>query len=306
MIYMESSGWKRDEAPPSAREWRARAIEDLTQARDGGLKGGDLEYCLASLAVAEGQPQKAVTLLSKLLEGNDKREEHYKLRGEAQFLLAEGASPEIRSDLLKRSLADFAEAIRMRPNYHQAYRRRGGLQFLTGHTDECLADLQAGLQMNPGDSTALSDLGTYFQRTNRIDAALDYFARALQADPDNFRALNNRSSIRMAQKDYAAARADLERALKISPDHVAGIFNLAVARDALGDTEEAIRLLSTILARQTAFARGFHARAVLRHKLGRWAEALDDLEKASGIDPANYQTACRPYIDDCRKKLGRP
>jgi len=306
MAYMESSGWRREEIPPAAREWRSRAIEDLAKARDGGLKGGDFEFCLASLAVAEAQPQKAITILSKLIDGPEKREEHYRLRGEAQFLLAEGASAEDQSDLLKRSLADFAEAIRLRPNYHQAYRRRGGLQFLVGRTDECLADLQSGLRMNPSDSTALSDLGTYFQRTNRADMALDYYARALQADPDNFRALNNRSSLWMSRKNYAAAKEDIERALKISPDHVAGNFNLATVRDAMGQTEEAIRLLTTILARQATFARGYYTRAVFRYKLGRWAEALDDLEKASGIDPKEYQASCRPYIEDCRKRLGRP
>ncbi len=305
VTFMASAGWRREEAPPEVRKWRDLAVEDLTRARRAGLTGNDLEYCEASLALAEGKAQRAITLLSKLLEGAAKNEEHFKLRGDAHFVLSGDATGEERLDLPNRALRDFSEAIRLRPNYHEAYRHRGAVYFLAGKGDECLADLQAGLRMNPADSAALSDLGTYFQRTKRPDAALDYYARALQADPDNFRALSNRSSIRMAQKDYAAARADLEHALKVNPDHVAGIFNLAATRDAMGDTEEAIRLVSTVLARQPMFARGYWSRAVFRYKLGRWAEALDDLEKAVGIDPANYEAVCRPHLEDCRKRLGR-
>ncbi len=306
MAYILPAGWRRDDAPESVRRWIEQAIEDLRKARESGLKGGELEYCDASLALAEEKSQQAVSILTRTIDGGARKEEYYKLRGDALSVLGLKASgAEAQLDLANRALRDYTEAIRMRVNYHDAYRYRAALYFQVGHKDECLADLQWGLRMDPADSVALSDLGTYFQRTARPDDALAYYGRALEIDPDNLRALSNRATIKTERKDYAGARADLERALKVNPDSIPATVNLAAVRDYEGQTEEAVALLSKVLARQTMFSRGYFMRGVYRYKLQRWAEALDDLEKASGIDPATYAASTRTLQEELRKRLGR-
>jgi serine/threonine protein kinase/Tfp pilus assembly protein PilF len=307
MAYILPTGLHREDAPPRVRAWIEQSLDDLRKARDRGLKGADLEFCLASIAFAEDRPQEAVSILTRAIDAGARREEFHKLRGDAYTALGQKAgSPDARLQIANLALAEYTEAIRMRPNFLEAYRYRADLYFRTDHRVEWLADLRAGLRMNPNDSNALSDFAAYLHRSNRPDEALDYYARALAADPDNFRALSNRASIKLERKDTAGARADLERALAVNPDYTAGIINLAACRDLMGETVEAIDLVSKVIARQPTMARAFYTRGFLRYKLGRWSEALDDLEKAAGIDPAGLGPSTRSIQDEIRKKLGRP
>jgi len=73
----------------------------------------------------------------------------------------------------------------------------------------------------------------------------------------------------------------------------------------MGETEEAVKIFSSVLSGHSLFARGYYYRGVFQFKLNRWAEALEDLEKAVGISPAEYEASGRTYLEECRKRLGR-
>ena len=306
MAYILPTGWRREDAPETVRRWIEQAIDDLKKAREGGLKGGDLEYCDASLAFAEDRPQQAASILTRTIDGGAPKEEFFKLRGDANTLLFKKATgTETQLDFANRALRDYTEAIRMRANYHEAYRSRAALFFSVGRLDPCLADLKWGIQMDPAASTAHSDLGTYFQHTRRPEEALNCYARALELDPENIRALSNRAAIKTERRDYPGARADLESALKVNPDSIPATLNLSAVLDFQGDTEAAVGLLSKVLARQPMLARGYYMRGVYQNKLKRWAEALDDLEKAAGIEPREFEASTAPLVAELRKRLGK-
>jgi tetratricopeptide (TPR) repeat protein len=302
--HMAAAGWKREEVPAGVRRWAEQAGRDFRRARDLGASADDLVYLEAALAFTEENPSRTVSLLDRLAADGARREEVFKLRGDARGQLAARAtSAEDRADLVEDAIADYSEAIRLRANYPAALRMRGAAYFMTGRGPEARADFEAGLRISPDDAEALSDLGTYLLRTGDPERALEHYDRAIAADPACFRALTNRASLRMKRRDLAGARTDLDAALRVEPNHRAALYNLAALEDQEGRSAEAIRILDGVLRLDDRFAIGFHARGVIRFKQRDWSRALDDLEKAAALDPRPMDPSTRAAMEECRARL---
>ena len=73
------------------------------------------------------------------------------------------------------ALADYTEAIRLDPDFAQAYYERGIVHFERGNTDEALADYTEAIRLNPGFANA------YFNRTYVRAARHDFRGAVLDA-----------------------------------------------------------------------------------------------------------------------------
>jgi tetratricopeptide (TPR) repeat protein len=286
--------------PPDVAAWQEKAVADFKKARDIGNLGEELELVKAQLALAEDRPDDVLSILTKLIDGGSKKEDYFKLRGDAwrkkSFL-------ERQKSYTERALEDYTEAIRICANYYSARRFRGALYFELGRLEEAWKDFEEGMRINPTDSFALCDVGTFLDRTDRKAEALEYYQKAIDANPRNYRAWSNRGTVRMGRKDYAGARQDFQKALEIHPHYIPARNNLAIAHFYEGDEAGALRLLDEVIRDNPGVANAVWTRGQIHYQRGRWREAIADFEKAAEADPRLSDDAQR-YIDDCRKRLG--
>jgi tetratricopeptide (TPR) repeat protein len=77
-----------------------------------------------------------------------------------------------------RALADFTRAIELRPNYPTAYNNRGVVYMAGGHAERGIPDFDRALELNPTFRNAYVNRGNARLRLLRIGAALDDFHRA--------------------------------------------------------------------------------------------------------------------------------
>lgn len=77
------------------------------------------------------------------------------------------------------------EAIRIKPDYSQAYFNLGLLAIKRGEYKRAMADLYQASQLDPLNFEALFYLGTALQELGQHDAAIESFRRALAINPDN-------------------------------------------------------------------------------------------------------------------------
>jgi len=300
-----TASWMKGELPAYLLADRDQARADFSKARDLSPSKNELAFLQVCLDIAEERYDQAIQGATAAIPAAEHPEEFYKLRGDAHAIRAmEGGAPQGRAEDLGRSVLDFSEAIRLRPNYAEACRWRGAAQWLLGRTQESMADFQAVLRMNPSDSLALGDMGTAYHKANKDDLALDFFGRAIAADPDNLRALTNRGSILLQEGRLVDARRDLERAIQINPRHLAAQYNLSVALYKQGELNAALQRLDEILERQPKFVQALAIRGVVNAELSRWEEGLEDCERAVALD-RSFEAQLRPSIEKCRKRLGR-
>jgi tetratricopeptide (TPR) repeat protein len=299
-----TGGWTEQTLPEELQQGRRQANEDFLKARSLGASEGDLPYLEACIAFAEWRYERAIERLTQGLPAAARPEEFLVLRGNAALLLSVGAKDRSEQQkLLVQSVEDFTQALRLRANYIEALRRRGGSLWFQGRRPEALADLQSVLRLTPENSQALSDLGTYYQRSGQNEQALQYFERAIAADARNFRAYGNRASLRLGQNRPADAARDADQALKIRPEYISAGINRAVASYRMGDPVEALRRLDEILARSPRFSGARTTRAAIYLDSGRWKEALADYEQVVAEVPSEAERL-RPPMEACRARLG--
>lgn len=77
----------------------------------------------------------------------------------------------------------FDRAIRIKPDYAEAWNRRALLFFNEGHYDEAIADLEVALQYEPRHFGAWTGLGMIFESIEAPNAALKAYRKVLEIHP---------------------------------------------------------------------------------------------------------------------------
>src|SRR6185312_13410079 len=89
----------------------------------------------------------------------------------------------IRDDA--RALADYDEAIRLKPVYDRAFVGRGALKLTGGETENAIADLDEAVRLNPRNVAALMNRATAHLVAYQPRNAFDDFSRAIAIESRN-------------------------------------------------------------------------------------------------------------------------
>jgi len=87
---------------------------------------------------------------------------------------------------LDSSKKDFERAIKMDPNYADAYNNLGAVEYQDHRLKPAIKRYQQAIALNPAFATYHSNLGTAYLERKEFDKAAAEYARALQIDPDIF------------------------------------------------------------------------------------------------------------------------
>jgi lipoprotein NlpI len=79
---------------------------------------------------------------------------------------------------MPKAIADFSEAIRLRPAYAYAYNNRGVAYMASGYPDQALSDFNRAIQLQPDFPQAYSNRGNAYLRLGHIFLAVEDFSRA--------------------------------------------------------------------------------------------------------------------------------
>ena len=77
-------------------------------------------------------------------------------------------------------MADLTQAIRLNPNYADAYYNRGNVYRNQEKWDLAVADLTQAIRLNPNDADAYKNRGFVYYRLGDINKARQDFQRAAQ------------------------------------------------------------------------------------------------------------------------------
>jgi tetratricopeptide (TPR) repeat protein len=118
-------------------------------------------------------------------------------------LAAEGAS---KGDL-DLAIADYTEAIRLKPDYATAYANRGTCYQFKYDLDRAIADFTEALRLNPTDTFALGNRAAVLSTVKQYDRALADYDEAIGLEPDYAGHYEGRGLTykRMGQDDLAKA-----------------------------------------------------------------------------------------------------
>jgi tetratricopeptide (TPR) repeat protein len=118
---------------------------------------------------------------------------------------------------LVAAIASFSDAIRLHPQYPNAWWGRADAYSTRGEYDAAIADYTEALKLLPNDAEFLNNRAMARFHKRDLDAALADAEAAVTADPKSAPAYDTRAQILAAKGDYTRAIADYDEALRIAP-----------------------------------------------------------------------------------------
>src|SRR5271156_6350217 len=110
------------------------------------------------------------------------------------------------------ALASFSEAIRLEPDFAEAYCARGTLK----SDSEALSDYDKAIRLDPRFAAAYSNRAIARENLGNQAGAMADYDRAIELDPHFSDAFDNRAGLKAMHHNYSGAIQDYTQAIKVN------------------------------------------------------------------------------------------
>ena len=201
------------------------------------MKKTPQQYIDAELAIKNGQIDKAIRLLDRLVDAAPLNISYRLKRGEAHF---------IKEDF-QTGLRDFAKAVELDHKNIQAVINFGAALIRCNQPHEAKEILDYALELDPNSFDAYINLCNVFQFLHKPDEALRSAMRAIEIRPDHFLAFNNLGTALGDLNLINESREAFQTAHELNPQYLPSIINLAQLHVKQADYEKAQKLYEAAL-----------------------------------------------------------
>ena len=276
-INAEAAGANPDKA--------SEAVESVQQNPDSSPI--DRAVADALLLQQQGKIEKAIEkwrAVALVAEGRDND-----LAARAWFsvgyLFQKESEAEANALKLEEAIAAYDDAIRLNPNYAEAYNNRGVAKDALGQHDGAIADFDEAIRLKSDFAEAYNNRGAAKNALGRHNAAIANCDEAIRLSPDYAEAYNNRGNAKDALGRHEAAIADFDEAIRLRPDYAEVYNNRGNVKDALGRHEAAIADFDEAIRLRPDFAKAYYNRAIAKGQLDQYEYAIADFDEAIRLKP---------------------
>lgn len=170
------------------------------------------------------------------------------------------------SERLNLAIAEYREAIRLRPDFYLAHLNLANALLKQNKFSEMILPARQAVQLNPGSVDAHFILGVALTKTVHIDEGIEYFIKAAKLAPDYFDAHLNLGVAWAEKGKFDKAVECFEHARDLQPNNPIVHMMLAKSLEAQGRTERAISELREFLRLKPGDP---EAQEILRNLTGR-------------------------------------
>ena len=171
--------------------------------------------------------------------------EAYYNRGLNYYLLGAQQLPLISATLnFTNAIQNYNEAIKLNPNYAEAYNKRGLAFSMLGEPRlllQTIEDYKKALELKPDYAEVYLSLGNlHLVVFKEYKEAVECYDVAIELKPDYSEAYNNRGAAYFELKKYEQAISDATKAIELDPSHAATAYQMrGESYKKLGDKEKA-------------------------------------------------------------------
>ncbi len=179
----------------------------------------------------------------------------------------------------------YGEAIRLQPDFAEAFNNRGELRRRQGDIDAALKDLADAIRLKPDLAEAFYNRGIARRALGDLEGALRDYTEAIRMHPDFADAFVNRGIARYDQGDMAGALQDYNEAIRLKPDYAYPFTGRGNVRYSKGDPDGALQDYNEAIRLKPDYAYPFNGRGIVRYGKGDLDGALKDYNEAIRLEP---------------------
>lgn len=187
----------------------------------------------------------------------------------------------------KKSIRDYSRAIEIAPDMALAWAWRAGAHSDLGDDDRAIADATEAIRLNSGIPLSYIARGNACLNKLMVNEALTDFDRAIQLNDEVPAAFESRSRAWLAVEEWKRAYQDASTALKLNPASSTGYNNRASALIQVERWKEALADIDGAARLKPDDVNIRSNRSLILSKLGKFDEALTEADKGAKQDPKN-------------------
>ncbi|AVH70043.1 tetratricopeptide repeat protein [Nostoc sp. 'Lobaria pulmonaria (5183) cyanobiont'] len=271
---------------PDFFDWRSGLFdfpidaETLKQESSRILQDGDYEKYLT--LTPKERTQKILEIQELLAEN------HQVTSSQAELLLELGNLHFAGQDNTK-AIASYDQALKIKPDKHEAWYNRGNALDDLGRTEEAIASYDQALKFKPDDHQAWYNRGNALGNLGRIEEAIACYDKAVKIKPDLHEAWYNRGITLDELGRNEEAIESYNQALEFKLDYHQTLNNRGIALRKLGRNKEAIASYDKALEIKPDYSRALYNKACCYALQGNIEQALENLQKAIVISPDQWR-----------------
>jgi tetratricopeptide (TPR) repeat protein len=205
---------------------------------------------------------------------------------------------------LNQGLSDANKAIQLNPRLGIGYFARAYVYSEKNDYDRAIADYTEAIRLNPNFAPAYNNRGIRYSEKNDNDRAIADFTEAIRINPNYSTAYISRGNAFYDKKDYDRAIADYTEAIRINPNYSNAYNNRGDAYYNKKEYDRAIADYNEAIRLNPNSAGYYNNRGNAFYDKKDYDKAIADYEAALRIDP-NY-TKAKNNLENARKaKAGR-
>jgi len=200
------------------------------------------------------------------------------------------------SDDSNEKIRCYNQAIKLQPDFVEAYNNRGNAYAKLKYWQVALVDHNRAIELRPGDALPYINRGVTYHEMKDYPAALVDYSCAIELQPDFAEAYNNRGNTYVAMEDYPAALTDLNRAIELNPKYANAYNNRGKTHAKMKEFPTALANLNRAIELQPDYAAPYNNRGLIFAVMKEYPAALADYSRAIELQPDYvdpvYNTAC--------------
>ena len=199
-----------------------------------------------------------------------------------------------------QAISDYSEAVRLNPNYHQAFNNRGLAYDSKGEYQKAIDDFSEAIRQKPDYYDAFNNRGYAYDDNGQYDEAIADYTDALRLKPDFMSVYFHRGLAYDYKGKYDLAIADETSALKLQPDYRYAFVNRAMSYEHAGEFDQSVADYSQTLKLKDSDVYAFRGRGRVYFYQGKFKDAVTDFEHAIALDSGDEYALIWRYLSQTR------
>lgn len=186
-----------------------------------------------------------------------------------------------------RAIADLDAAIRLAPDCAQPYNDRGVSYESKGQYERAIADYDEAIRLAPNFSLAYQNRGNAFREMGKYDKSIVSYDAAIRLDPKNFHAYHGRGLVYVQKGQYDQAVGDFDVAISLRPDFDLAYNGRGFAYSSKEEYRKAIADYDTAIRLKPDYVFAYHHRGAAKFATGDFEGAANDYAHALAINASD-------------------
>ena len=185
----------------------------------------------------------------------------------------------------KAAIAYYNKAIRLKPDYVEAYISRGAAKSGLEHHTDAIEDFDTAIRLKSDYVLAYYNRGIAKHYLEQYSAAISDFDTAIRLKPDYIGAYLNRGVAKIELAQHFSAITDFDSVIQLQPDAADAYLNRGVAKSKLGQYFSAIADFDIAIRLKPDYAQVYLNRGIVKGKLGQHFSAITDFDSVIRLKP---------------------